>query len=336
MDRLRKTQKTYSHLASARRVPTEYEVVSLGLLYYPSRGFEVRTKLDAWYATHQRGSLLTGDAWEGYRDPRATTYASYVALQSRREIEVEGYQRGIDTARYEAELPDAWVRALEAFAVLRYPFHGLSMLASYAGQMAPEGTLTIVFALQAADERRRVENIAYRIAMRRQRAPTFAADSRDVWERDSAFQPLRELIERLLVVYDWGECAVATNLAVKPVLDAFFMRELAELGRTSRDPLYARVLATLDEDCAWHAEHALAMAGRAIAMNPSNAGVIHAWCETWVERACAAVRALAPRFGSRALEDPRSALAIDPRVLKFWTELSGPSATQSTKGGHEP
>ena len=48
--------KTYSHLAAARRQPTEYEIVTTGLHHHVERGFAVPTPASEWYARHQRGS----------------------------------------------------------------------------------------------------------------------------------------------------------------------------------------------------------------------------------------------------------------------------------------
>ena len=67
-----------------------------------------------------------------------------------------------------------WVDTLERLLPpLRYLYHGLQMLAAYVGQMAPSGRITIAAALQAADEMRRVQRIAYRMAMLRRLRPGF-------------------------------------------------------------------------------------------------------------------------------------------------------------------
>ena len=41
--------RTYWHLLGTKRVPSEYEIVSSRLLYYPGRGFEVKVPAAAWY-----------------------------------------------------------------------------------------------------------------------------------------------------------------------------------------------------------------------------------------------------------------------------------------------
>src|SRR6185295_9514509 len=73
----RATLKTYSHLASERRMPSEYEIATSRLLWYvPRGGFEVNVPLAAWYQRWQRESPFTGADWERFRDPRETTYTA--------------------------------------------------------------------------------------------------------------------------------------------------------------------------------------------------------------------------------------------------------------------
>ena len=72
------TQRTYWHLQNDGRVPSEYEITTSRLLYYPERGFEVRSPVGRWVAEQQAQAALRMDDWDRFVDPRATTYASYV------------------------------------------------------------------------------------------------------------------------------------------------------------------------------------------------------------------------------------------------------------------
>src|SRR5204863_2455175 len=81
--------KTYSHLAGARRMPTEYEIVTSRLHYYVGRGFEIAAPLEAWYREKQSGSPLTCPDWDVFTDPRETTYTKYVDIQKDREAHVD-------------------------------------------------------------------------------------------------------------------------------------------------------------------------------------------------------------------------------------------------------
>src|SRR5271168_1468870 len=205
-------QKTYWHLLPQRRMPTEYEIVTSKLLCYTGEGFtgkrfELDVPLKAWYRRYQEESPLVCSSWEKFRDPRETTYTKYTDVQREKEIFVDGILDEIELTGYDAHLPPAWLHILpRVVAPFRYPGHGFQMIASYIGQMAPGGRITIVAALQSADEMRRIQRIAYRIRQLQQIYPGFAVDSRTLWQTDPMWQPLREVVEKLLIEIGRASC----------------------------------------------------------------------------------------------------------------------------------
>ncbi|HEU4406921.1 MAG TPA: hypothetical protein VFS43_16760 [Polyangiaceae bacterium] len=276
-------------------MPSDYELVSTGLHYYTRSGFEVRVPLARWYEERVAGSPLACRDWEAFRDPRETTYATYTRLQKQREEFVDGVLRSIDERGYDARLDPAWREALErVLAPARYPFHGLQMAAAYVGQMAPAGRVTIACAFQAADEMRRVQRFAYRMAQLGQTYPGFGEGGRRAWQSEPAWQPLREAIERLLVAYDWGEALVALTLILKPAVDGFFTAGLAAEAGRAGDPLFAEVLFSLEEDCRWHRAWSLSLLRHAAAERPENRAAMQAFVDQWHPLARRAIGALAP------------------------------------------
>ena len=295
---MREAQRTYWHLEGARRVPTDYEIATSKLLWYVGRGFEVDVPLADWYRRHQTESALACDDWERFADPRETTYAKYVALQQAKEAHVDGLLRSIEEGDYDRKLDPAWVDTLERLLPpLRHLYHGLQMVAAYVGQMAPSGRITIVAALQAADEMRRVQRIAYRMALLRRLRPGFGDGGKQLWERDPAWQPLRKLVETLLVTYDWGEAFAALNLAVKPALDGFFLRDVADQARARGDYLLGEIFFSLGEDGAWHRAWAQALVEVAAAASAANRDRLDAWTRTWGAVAGGAIAPLADALG---------------------------------------
>src|SRR5579884_1773558 len=247
-------QKTYWHLSRQRKMPGEYDIVTSKLLCYTGEGFtgkrfELDVPLKHWYEQYQESSPLKCSSWENFRDPRETTYSRYTELQMEKEIFVDGLLEEIENTNYDAQIPEHWLRILSRLvAPFRYAGHGLQMIASYFGQMAPSGRLTITGALQAADELRRVERLAYRVRQLQIAFPGFAEDSQSRWEHDPVWQPLREVVEKLLVTFDWGECFVALNLTLKPMLDELFMHHLSDLALREGDHLLGQIFYSLNED----------------------------------------------------------------------------------------
>ena len=176
-------------------MPTEYEVVSTDLHYNYPYGFELTdTAVARWYVRHREGSKLCSTDWGSFADPRRTTYRSYTELQDKKEDVIDGLLRQVDDEGYDDELADAWVTFVDCwYAPLRFPVHGLQMLAAYVGQMAPASRVTNCAAFQAADELRRLQRVTYRTAQLADHRSAIDVDMhRRHWEEAEAFQPLAQ------------------------------------------------------------------------------------------------------------------------------------------------
>ena len=295
-------QKTYWHLLQQRRTPTEYEIVTSKLLCYTGEGFtgkrfELDVPLQEWYTKFQLNSALTCSSWEKFRDPRETTYTKYTEVQRDKEIFVDGILEEIETSGYDGQFSPRWLHVLSrVVAPLRYPGHGLQMLASYIAQMAPSGRIVITAALQAGDEMRRVQRIAYRVRQIQQFYPDFATDSKARWETEPLWQPLRMAIEKLLVCYDCAEAFVGLNLVLKPLVDELFMKHVSDLALREGDYLLGQVFYSLNEDCRCHREWSQALTRMVIDDNSHNRGTIQSWIDKWHPVAARALQSFAPLF----------------------------------------
>lgn len=313
-------QRTYWHLESARRVPTEYEITSSKLLYYDAaRGFEVTTPVQDWYRKYQLESPLAVSDWTSFRDPLETTYTSYVDRQKERETFSDGLFRSIERSQYDRELSPAWLAILEqVLPVLRYPCHALMMVAAYVGQMAPESRIAIAQLFQSADETRRVQHLARRMHQLRAVAPSFGEHSRTAWQTAAEWQPLRRVVETLLVTYDFGEALVALNLVMKPMFDQLFTVELSKLAEQHGDPRLGQLLFSLSEDLRWHRELSRELVRVAIEARAENRAVIRGFIDVWQPRVREALAAIAPLLGE--LSSALSAIDVDCR--DYWTSMS--------------
>lgn len=299
---MKPTRKTYWHLGAGRRLPSDYEIATSRLLYHPGRGgFAVELPTSDFYARHQAGSPLACDRWDELADPRATTYTKYVDLAREREAYVGRLLASIEGSDYDGKLPDTWVATLaETLSPLRFLGHGLQMAAAYVGQMAPAGRIVVAALFQCGDEIRRIQRIAYRLALLARRRPRIDAEGRALWQSDPRWQPLRRALETLLVTYDWGEALVALNVCLKPAVDDLFLGALAERADAARDHLDAQILRSLSEDAAWQREWTAALLALATESRPENRAVIGRWTEAWRPTVEAAARAASALLGSDA------------------------------------
>jgi toluene monooxygenase system protein E len=292
-------RKTYTRLEKGRRIPTEYELMSTDLHYNYPRRFELPADNPVvdWYYRNREGSALQARDWDQFADPRRTTYRIYTQLQDGREDVVDGLLREVDDTAYDTQLDDEWVRFLDRwYSPLRFPVHGLQMLAAYIAQMAPSSRITNCASFQTGDEMRRVQRIAYRTVQLAGQPldDEAAARQRAAWEEAAAFQPLRELIERALVAYDWGESFVVTNAVIKPRIDRLVNQDLAgTLATANGDPILTSIHFSLDEDAHWHREWTAALMRHIVDDNTANAEVVSGWIEKWSPLASEALEAFA-------------------------------------------
>jgi toluene monooxygenase system protein E len=175
--------------------------------------------------------------------------------------------------------------------------------------MAPGGRLVVACAFEAADELRRVQRLAYRTRQLEDVDPGFGAGARAAWQMGSVWQPLRALIERLLVTYDWGEALVALGLVVKPAFDELWMIEFGSLAHAAGDEVLPKVLLSFSTDCAWHRAWIGAALAMAIEEDPAMRDVVGGWLERWTPIGDAAIAAFEPTFGAEPVARALAAAA---------------------------
>jgi toluene monooxygenase system protein E len=298
-------------LGAKRRMPTEYELTSSKLHYHYPRNFELSNEnpVSQWYFQHREGSPLQATDWELFADPRRTTYTKYNEIQNARETVVDGLLREIDESEYDQKLSAEWVDFLHHwYGPLRYPAHGLQMMSAYVAQMAPGSRITNCAAFQAADEMRRLQRVAYRSAqLHAHLGSAHPAEHQGFWQSAESFQGLRELIERAMIVYDFGEAFTVLNFVVKPHVDALLNTELAgRLAASNGDTILREIHFSLHEDAQWHRAWSNELARTLIADTPANEAIMNEWVAKWTPLAVRAVEGLASVFETAPVPTPAS------------------------------
>lgn len=291
--------KTWSHLAGERRRPSEYEIVSVKTLFNttnPDRPLELDSNLymNRWLRQYRNDSPLAHPDWNGFRDPDQLTYRAYTALQNESEIYVDGLLDEHDELAHDATLSDEWLARLELlYTPLRYLMHTLQMCSAYLVVVAPASTIDNCAAMQMADQYRWLSRIAYRTAELRKHHPRigFGDHERERWENHATWQGARELMEKLLTAYDWGEAFIALNLVAKPTIEEGILRPLAQAGRTRGDTLLGFLVDAQLRDAERSRRWTSALTTYAVKHDPANAAVIKRWIEQWTPLADAAIDA---------------------------------------------
>ena len=294
-----KPLKTWSHLAARRRKPSEYEVVSVNLHYNTRPGSAAPYELDPdifmnrWYRQHRNESPLRHDDWNAFRDPDELIYRTYCLLQDGQETYVHGLFDQFNAREHDQALSPQWAgRLARLYTPSRYLFHTLQMASAYLAQMAPASTISNCASFQGMDSFRWLSHTAYRTKELAARFPDkgFGSGERQWWEQDPAWQGFRELMERVLVAYDWGECFVALNLVAKPAIEECLLRRLSDAARHQQDTLLGMVTDAQASDGIRHRRWSAAVVRMACA-TPGNQDVIRQWIEKWKPLAEKAIRA---------------------------------------------
>jgi hypothetical protein len=301
----RRTLQTWSIADAGRRRLNEYEIVTKNFHYHFGKqpapfDLDPNQAINQWYLKYREGSGLQADDWEAFEDPAQLNYRRYIALQHDREIYAEGVVDHFEAHDHDARLDPDWVAVLgRVYLPARYAFHVLQITSLYVGQLGPSAAITNASFFQAADELRALQWIAYRAkSLSLTHGPELidSALTRRKWQQDEAWQPARELLERLLLAYDWGEAFTVLNLVVKPALDTLFKTSFADLAQANGDGLTAQLLRESGVDSVRSQDWAGALARHAITARPDNLPQIAEWEGRWQPQVARAVEALAESF----------------------------------------
>jgi toluene monooxygenase system protein E len=293
-----KPLKTWSHLAARRRKPSEYEIVTTNLHYStrdPNAPWELDPELfmNRWYKQYRNDSPLKHDDWNAFRDPEEVVYRTYNMMQDGQETYVYGLFDQFNTREHDKSLEKTWAGTLaRIYTPARYLFHTLQMGSAYVGQMAPASTITNCAYFQMADSLRWLSHTAYRT---KEVSLTFedkgfGRTERAYWETEPVWQGFRELMEKVLVTWDWAEAFVALNLVAKPAVEESVLRKLGESARHNGDTLLGLLTDAQLLDAARHRRWATALVKMALEKD-GNREVIKGWIAKWEPLADKAIEA---------------------------------------------
>lgn len=243
-----KPLRTWSYLAGRRKRPSEYDIVTRGFLYNTDHlsGENVPFEQDPdapmqqWYRKYREGTALKHDNWDAYTDPDELVYRTYNLVQDGQENYVEGLFKQFSDRDHDAGLSEEWMtRLARLYTPARYLFHTLQMGSIYLGSIAPSASVANIFYFQAADMLRWVSHVAYRTAELRLQPTSgdIGERERQVWEEDPMWQGFRELMEKVLITYDFSEGLVALQLVAKPAIEECLLRALGKVARHNGDAL---------------------------------------------------------------------------------------------------
>jgi toluene monooxygenase system protein E len=247
---LEKPLKTWSHLASARKRPTEYEIVSANILWNtPNSTLKWSQGADKpvvkWRTKNRNESPIKHDDWNSFRDPDQLVYRTYNLMQDGQETYVDGLLNEYNSNQHDLSLSTAWLENLaRAYTPMRYLVHATQMAVGYLVALAPSSTIANPLMFECTDQLRWLSRIAYRTAELSKAHPDleFGKAERTRWQEDPMWEGFLELVERTLVTWDWNEAFVAVHMVLKPAIDEAIMHQFGQEARTAGDLLTGMLL----------------------------------------------------------------------------------------------
>lgn len=285
MERAAHKLKTYSYFAEQNRFPSEYDITTSRSLYYPEMGLSIKNEIQAWYAKNQSQSIFQCADWNEFSDPAQYTYFKYISEKIEKTYLLQGLFQMSRTTRYYGELSADWIKKLQMlYAPQIYPAHAMQMMASYIGQLAPSARIVVASSFQAANEVSRIQTICENMDIVLGSYKALGNDSKNLWQTDAQYQPLRRLMEEALIVYDWGEAFVALNLCIKPILDEFFLNQFSLQALVNGDHLTSNVAFYKFQESEWQVDWSIELAQIVLRQNPGITNQVKAWIDHWSNR----------------------------------------------------
>ena len=165
---------------------------------------------------------------------------------------------------------------------------------------------------------RRIQRIAYRMRQLQETRRDFGTQSKQAWQHAPHWQPLRAMLEQLLVTFEGGAAFVGLNLVLKPMFDRLFTLEFAHLAEQNGDPLLGRILAALGDDCRWHRQWTRALVRASVEGQPELAEDIEGELSRWHVAARRALGQLEPLWASEARAWSVVQRELWADTLAFW------------------
>jgi hypothetical protein len=300
-----KREYAYIQPRQGRRT-TEYEELTLYVQQDPKQfAWAGWTMLSpegrpAWV---EESTALRCSDWWAFRDPSKTWQRPYVTLQAEQGKSLERLLTAAKARGVLADFDERWREPILSrhYAACAFFEYGLFRAFSYAQREALADVIGNVCIFNAADKIRYAQEISLYGMELAQALPGFSdAEAKQTWLTDPLWQGVRENIEKLMVLRDWGEIIIAANLIFEPLVGElvraeFFLRAAPRHGDSVTPALIESAELDWERNRQW--THAFA---QLLLSDPTHAAanrqLLQGWIDHWTPLTLTAAQALAPLF----------------------------------------
>ncbi|MDQ1503621.1 MAG: hypothetical protein QOD57_1348 [Actinomycetota bacterium] len=286
-------KRDFDYITPKGRRLTEYEAVTCYTQPQPEAG-GIQTAGDLMLRNDGRpvfdlaSTELTAPDWFAFRDPNQMWQRPYYELQAEAERAIDRATNLAISTGMLASVDPAWMEhgVRDTYIPFAHVDYGLFRTLNCAAREALSDTVTQCLVFNASDKLRHAQAISILGLDLEGAVPGFdGTRGRALWLEDPGWQDVRRLVEQVMCISDWGEAAVAVNLAVEPVLGDPLRRLLFGLAASRHGDGVLPVIAgtaTADwqRNTAWTGEWCRYTTAAADGNRP----VLERWRAEWLER----------------------------------------------------
>lgn len=232
--------------------------------------------------------------WYAFKDPRQYYYGAWTITRSRQQDSMDRNFKFVEKRNLLDSIDDQWrQKALDILIPLRHAEYGANLNHTFIAAYGWGTALTQISCFCGMD-RLGIAQYLTRIGLIADGNSGASLDAaKQAWVEDDTWQPLRRLVEDLLVVEDWFELMVAQAFVLDgilyPLIYEHFDQLMAEHGGSA--------IAMLTEFMVdWNAENVRvtdAVLKTAAAESAENKAVISGWVQKWLTRTSEALMPIA-------------------------------------------
>jgi len=294
-------ERQFRYFTPAKRRASLYEDVTCdtqpSVHRHLSRGWPLRFE-DGRGTWDDRSTALRSEDWFAFRDPAGLWERPFYQQSARAEQQIDAVVALAARDGLFEDFDPAWIEFLRLnLQVPAFAEHGLWLATASVGRDCLSDALTHAVVFEAANKQRTAQSLVlYAMDLEARFGPFEIAASKQRWLEHEAWQPTRELVERLHSVNDWAEVIVATNLCFEPLVGAMIRRELGvRAARANGDAVTPAVMGPAQAEAAWAADWTVPLMAHVLGDDAHGAGnreVLAGWLASWLPACVAAVEAL--------------------------------------------
>lgn len=299
-------RRTFDHIEAKlgdKKSPTRYQEAVWGL--QPQVNFHYRPTWDSSHELYDpsRTAIVMED-FDDLVDPRQYYYGAWTIQRGKQQDSQEKNFEFVEKRRLLDTLDEAVREKIRTLVLpLRHVAWGANTNNSYISAYGYGAPVTSACAMHMMDQLGVAQYISRIGLLLENNEPAALEAAKTAWMDDPMWQPLRALVEELMVTRDWFELFVVQNLlldgTVHPLVFNRFESELVAQGGAMFSMLSEFMIDWYAESGRWID----ATVKRAASESDANREQLESWIRAWMPRVQGAVQPLAEyAFGERAAE----------------------------------